>query len=286
MKTIKDQTFDYERALYGEHDCYIASCKFSGPADGESAMKETQDLTINQCHLDLRYPLWHTIGTNIQNSTFTKNCRAALWYDKTLSIRDCKFAGPKAIRECSNVIIKNSEIDSTEFAWKCENLVINKVNVKHSEYPFFELKNGTIKQLKLNAKYSFQYAENIEITDSKLTTKDAFWHAKNVIIHDSIIKSEYIGWYSENLKLVNCTILGIQPFCYCKNLVLENCKMPDATLAFEKSSVTANLIGTIPEIKNPLSGRIEADEIGNMILDNVVCNLNNIEIVCSKICYS
>ena len=37
---INGKTFDEERALYGLHNAEIEDSKFSGPADGESALKE------------------------------------------------------------------------------------------------------------------------------------------------------------------------------------------------------------------------------------------------------
>ena len=40
MKLISGQVMDQERALYGLRDAKVASCRFEGPADGESALKE------------------------------------------------------------------------------------------------------------------------------------------------------------------------------------------------------------------------------------------------------
>ena len=41
MKTIKNQTFDEERALYGSDGVVLEDCAFDGLADGESALKES-----------------------------------------------------------------------------------------------------------------------------------------------------------------------------------------------------------------------------------------------------
>ena len=46
-----------------------------------------------------------------------------------------------------------------------------------------------------------------------------------------------------------------------------NCKTPDTTLAFEYSSVDAEISGEIGSVFNPSSGRISADRIGETILD-------------------
>ena len=53
-KTIESQSFDQERALYGSHDLTVRRCAFSGPADGESALKECSRITAEECFFDLR----------------------------------------------------------------------------------------------------------------------------------------------------------------------------------------------------------------------------------------
>ena len=52
-----------------------------------------------------------------------------------------------------------------------------------------------------------------------------------------------------------------------KDLVLEDCEMVDTDLSFEYSQVQATIKGGIVSVKNPVSGSIEADEIGEVILD-------------------
>ena len=267
MNIIENKNFDEERALYAVKDTTVKSCRFDGPADGESAMKEAHDIKVEDCYFNLRYPFWHVENAEISDCHMTENCRAALWYDKNITIENSRLGGIKALRECQNITLKNSNVNSPEFIWRCQGLTIDNVNIEGSEYPFFEVRDAKITNLKMKGKYSFQYNENIEITDSELDTKDAFWHTKNVTVRDSIIKSEYLGWYSENLKLINCKIIGTQPFCYCKNLVLENCTMKGCDLSFERSTVTATIKGKIDSVKNPLGGKIAADEIGEVILE-------------------
>ena len=44
--------------------------------------------------------------------------------------------------------------------------------------------------------------------------------------------------------------------------------MLDTDLAFEKSDVEAVVVTKIESVKNPLSGRIQAPEIGELIMDD------------------
>ncbi|MBR5402019.1 MAG: DUF3737 family protein [Treponema sp.] len=270
MEEYKNKTYDEERALYAVKNVVVENCRFDGPADGESALKESSDITVRGCYMNLRYPFWHVTNAHISNCELTPNCRAALWYDKNVVIENCKMNGIKALRECSDVVLKSSTVSSPEFIWKCRDLVIEDVNILESEYPFFEVENAKITKLKIKGKYSFQYCSNIEITDSELNTKDAFWHTKNVTVRDTVINGEYLGWYSENLTLINCRIVGTQPFCYCKNLTLKNCVMEKCDLSFERSTVNAEVLSSIDSIKNPLGGKIVAESVGELIMDKDV----------------
>ena len=279
---FENQTFDEERALYGIKNGVVKNCRFDGPADGESALKEAGNIEVRDCFFNLRYPFWHLTDSKISGTELTENCRAALWYDKNIEIESCKLNGIKALRECENVTLKNSEVSSPEFIWKCRNLTVENVQIKESEYPFFEVDGAKISNLKMRGKYSFQYGSDIEISNSELDTKDAFWHTKNVTVRNSVVKGEYLGWYSENLTLINCRIIGTQPFCYCKNLVLKNCTMEGCDLAFERSSVQADICGKIDSVKNVLSGKVSADEIGEIIMEEKIVDKAKSEIICKE----
>ena len=50
---------DSERALYGSCGIMVRNCKFDGPADGESALKESSDVVVEDSYFNLRYPFWH-----------------------------------------------------------------------------------------------------------------------------------------------------------------------------------------------------------------------------------
>ena len=267
MKVVKNERFGLERALYNSKNLIVEDCRFEGPEDGESALKECSNIKLNNCYMDLRYPFWHDNLVSINNVEMTKNCRAALWYSKDISITNSTLGGIKALRECSDVTIYNSYIDSAEFGWKTKKLTINNTTL-NGEYAFFECKDVYIDNLNMTGKYSFQYIKNMEIHNSTLKTKDAFWHTKDVTVKDSILEGEYLAWYSENLTLIRCHIKGTQPLCYCKNLKLIDCTMEDTDLSFERSEVEATIIGNVLSIKNPISGTIKVDSVNEIIIED------------------
>ena len=270
---IQGKTFDEERALYNLQDTAVVGCTFAGPADGESALKEARNVSVENCSFSLRYPLWHTQKFTLSDSTMDELTRAALWYAEEGTIFGCNLGGIKCLRECRDVSIANSRVNSAEFGWKCRDIHVADSHIT-SEYIFLDSRNLQIDRLQMKGKYSFQYAENVTITNSVLDTKDAFWHAKNVTVKDSVVKGEYLGWYSDGLTLINCQISGTQPLCYCKNLTLIDCTMEGTDLSFEYSDVQATVTGNILSVKNPASGSILADRIGEIILEDAVVETN------------
>jgi len=264
---FENRTYDEERALYGLDGAKITACRFEGPADGESALKECRNITVKNCYFALRYPFWHVSGAFVSDIEMTETCRAALWYDNDIEFRNSVLGGIKALRECDRITLDGCRIVSEEFGWKVRDVSVKNCDLT-GQYPFLDCRNMTLDNFTLSGKYSFQYVENAVIRNSHLKTKDAFWHAKNVTCENCIIEGEYLAWYSENLHLINCTIKGTQPLCYCKGLVLENCRMESTDLSFERSEVRAEIKGSIDSVKNPLSGFVKADTIGEIIVED------------------
>ena len=269
MDLITNKQFDEERALYYLRDSRVENCVFAGPADGESALKEARNIELANCAFSLRYPLWHVVGFRAENCTMDDKTRAAIWYARDAHIDHCTLGGIKALRECHNFDIRNSTVISQEFGWKCSNISLSDCDVT-AEYLFLDSRDVRLDRVKMKGKYSFQYMENLEINDSCLDTKDAFWHSKNVTVRNSTVKGEYLAWFSENLTLINCHIIGTQPLCYCKGLTLINCTMEGTDLSFEYSDVQADVRGHILSVKNPRSGTITADSVGEVIFGDAV----------------
>ena len=267
MTIYKDKSFDEERALYASRGVELISCRFEGPADGESALKESRDVAAKDCFFDLRYPFWHDERLQIEDCEMTANCRAALWYSSGITIRNSKLHGIKALRECAGVSIEGCSIISPEFGWS-----VRGINMKNSsaegEYFMMRSEQLNFSGVSLKGKYSFQYITDSVFEDCNFDTKDAFWHAKNVVVKNSVVKGEYLAWYCENVTFENCTIIGTQPLCYCKGLKLINCRMEGTDLSFEKSEVEAELTVPIDSIKNPAGGTIKVPAAGEIIMDD------------------
>jgi len=266
METIQGKIFDEERALYAAHDVLIKDCRFDGPADGESALKESFELKVKDCFFNLRYPFWHDRFIEIDGCELTELCRAALWYTDHAKIENSKLHGIKALRECHDITLKNCDIISPEFGWSVLHCNMEDVTAQ-SEYFMMRSENLHLKNVRFTGKYSFQYVKNAVIEDCVFDTKDAFWHSDHITVKNSVLKGEYLGWYADHLTLINCKISGTQPLCYCKNLTLIDCEMVDTDLCFERSDVEATLTAPVVSIKNPHHGFIKVPAVGEIIID-------------------
>ena len=267
MRTIQNQTFDEERALYGSDGIMVKDCSFDGPADGESAFKECRDVQVERSFFNLRYPFWHDHGLSIRNCEMTELCRAALWYSDHVTIENSKLHGIKALRECRNIAVRGCSIISPEFGWSTQDVRMEDCDVE-SEYFMMRSAGLQFYDVRMKGKYSFQYIEDAIFENCIFDTKDAFWHAKNITVRNSVIKGEYLGWYSEDVTFENCRITGTQPLCYCRGLKLKNCEMEGCDLAFERSIVEADITTPVTSIKNPLPGsRITVPAAGEIIRD-------------------
>ena len=266
MEYIKDQYLEGERPLYARHGLRVENVTI-GP--GESSLKEGSDLEAENCEFQGKYPFWECKNVTIKNCIFREGSRAAIWYSKDIQMADCLVEAPKMFRRISDVRLENVKLpNALETFWDCKDIEAKNIEAEKGDYIFMHCSDIKIDGFKLKGNYSFQYAKDVVIRNADMDTKDAFWEAEDVTVYDSRINGEYLGWYSKNLHLVNCKIGGTQPLCYCENLVLENCVFEDdADLAFEYSDVEASIISPVPSVKNPRSGRINADSYGAIILD-------------------
>ena len=63
---------------------------------------------------------------------------------------------------------------------------------------------------------------------------------------------------------------------------MKNCRLMNTTLAFEYSTVEAEITGRIDSVKNPSGGRITADSIGELIMESDKIDPDKTRIVCRE----
>ncbi len=279
-REITQQRFTDERSLFGQSGLIIRDTIFE---QGESPLKECKDVELHGCMFRYKYPLWYGKNIHADHTSWFDMARAGVWYTDQVEVTDSLIAAPKNFRRCDGVTLKNVTFtNAEETLWQCKHVELDHVQARG---PYFAMNCSDLEvtDLTLDGNYSFDGVKNAVIRHSTLMTKDAFWNTENVTVLDSFISGEYLGWNAKNLTLENCTIESLQGMCYIENLVMKNCKLLNTTLAFEYSSVDAEITSTVDSVLNPGSGTIRAPKIDRLIIEKDYCDEGKVKILCDEI---
>lgn len=279
MEKYVQQKFVGERALFQSRDLTLEYCTF---ADGESPLKESKNITLDNTLFQWKYPLWYANDIKMTNGVLFEMARSGIWYSRNMTIQNTTIEAPKTFRRCSDLTLEKVTMpNAQETLWNCSRIKMKDVTAK-GDYFGMGSSDIEIDGLTLVGNYGFDGGKNITVRNARMLSKDAFWNCENVTVYDSYILGEYLGWNSKNVTLVNCTIESLQGMCYMDNVVLRDCKLLNTTLAFEYSTVDATVDSRIDSVKNPYSGRIQAHDIDEIIFDNDEMNEKDTEIILEK----
>lgn len=255
-QVLRQQKLTGERALFQSENLAVYDSVFE---DGESPLKESSSLYLDNCLFRWKYPLWYCKHVDVKECTWFDMARAGVWYTDDISVRDSIVEAPKNFRRCRGVTLTNVNFpNAEETLWNCTDVNLSYVQA-HGDYFAMNCKNMQLDHFELVGNYSFDGVENMEIHHARMLSKDAFWNSNHVTVYDSFISGEYLGWNARNLTLVNCTIESLQGMCYIENLKMVNCKLINTTLAFEYSTVDAQIVNTVDSVLNP-SGEINRSQ--------------------------
>ena len=100
MQEINEKYFEGERALYGLSNAILENVTFG---EGESPLKETQNLEIKANIFKYKYPLWYSNNIKVTDSTFETMSRSGIWYTNNISIKNSNLQATKLFRRCKHV---------------------------------------------------------------------------------------------------------------------------------------------------------------------------------------
>lgn len=264
MKSIDGGVFVGERALFASSDLEITDAIFR---DGESPLKESKNISLSSCRFEWKYPLWYCRGVDVYDTILKPTARSGIWYTHGITMEGCEINAPKTFRRSSDIVLRDVSIpNAEETLWNCERVDLSNVSIR-GDYFGMGTSHVVAEELDVEGNYIFDGGRDIVIKNARLISKDAFWNSENVTIYDSLIIGEYLGWNSKNVTFINCTIESNQGMCYMQNLTLRGCKLRNTDLCFEYCTVDAEIDSHIDSVKNPISGRITAHSIGEIILE-------------------
>lgn len=276
MKVIKNGSFGGERPLFASRDLVIYNTVFT---EGESPLKESCNIELYGSTFSWKYPLWYCRDVKVSGCTFLEMSRSGIWYTDGIEMTDICSSAPKTFRRSKNIKLRDCKFsNAAETMWDCSYVEMNGVEIT-GDYFGMHCENVVAENLTVNGNYIFDGGKNIEVRDSYLNSKDAFWNSENVVVRDSVIIGEYLGWNSKNVTFINCKIESNQGLCYMENVKLVNCELVKTDLAFEYSTVDAEITTSIDSVKNPISGKIRAKSIGELILEQEFIDPEKTEII-------
>lgn len=274
---VRQQVLTGERALFQSRRLQAIDCIFE---DGESPLKESREIRLEGCMFRWKYPLWYCQDVTVHKTTWFEMARAGVWYTNNLIVKDAIIQAPKNFRRCDGVTLENVTFtNAAETFWSCSNVSLKNVTAR-GDYFAMNCQDVKVEDFRLDGNYSFDGARNVEIHNAYMLSKDSFWNTENVTVYDSFISGEYLGWNARNLTLINCTIESLQGMCYIQNLKLVNCKLINTTLAFEYSTVDADITTKIDSVLNPTGGVIRAEHIDQLILEKDKIDPSRTKIIC------
>ena len=210
MQEKNAEIFTGERAMFGAKSVNFTNCIFE---DGESPLKHSSNLKLNECVFAYKYPLWYASDVTLNGGHLEPLARAGMWYSTNLSFKDVVINAPKSFRKSSQISLENVNFsDASETLWGCADVKIKNVFAR-GDYFGANSENLEIDGLNLDGNYCFDGCKNVHITNSKLISKDAFWNCENVTAQNCLISGEYLAWNSKNVTLINCTIKSLQALC-------------------------------------------------------------------------
>ena len=277
MEKISNQHFNDERSLFTSRELTIEKCSFS---DGESPLKESQDIEVKECTFSWKYPLWYCKNVLLMDSTFNETARSGIWYTENISIEKCAIIAPKTLRKSKHIKISKTKFENgLETLWACQDIHLMEVVTK-GDYFGFNSSDIQADNLEVYGNYVFDSCKNITIRNSYFASRDSFWNCENVTLINCTIIGEYFGWNSKNVTLINCKIESHQGMCYMDGLKMYNCEIYRSDLIFEYCrNLDVEIKTVVDSVKNPISGQIVIAGIKDLILDKKYIDPSKIKII-------
>ena len=160
MQLITNQTFGGERSLYKLSDAKLDHVTILA---GDSPIKHGTNLTLTNCDIEGKYPLWINTNTVVDNCLLKVTARSGLWYLKNFKVTNTRFECPKSFRDSDGIEIRDCTFtDAQETLWSCRNVLVEKSSFDKGDYLLAHSSDIRLKNIKLNGNYLGQWGRNIE----------------------------------------------------------------------------------------------------------------------------
>ena len=193
---------------------------------GERALYNIHDALVSDCVFeDGESPLKECSDLIVKNSEF--RWKYPMWYSKNIECENIKIleTARSGIWYTDNIKIKNSILEAPKYFRRCKNVTLENIDLVHGFETFWHTNGIRLINVKSKGDYFCMNSENIEIDNLYLDGNYAFDGAKNVVIKNSILNSKDSFWNTENVTVIGCKIVGEYLAWNSKNVTFIDCQI-------------------------------------------------------------
>lgn len=155
------------------------------------------------------------------------------------------------------------------------------------ERALYNLKNTLVKDCKFageaDGESVLKECRDISVNNCSFSLRYPLWHAVDFQLKNSSMDELTRApiWYSRNGVLENCKITGVKCLRECDNIEVRNCSATSAKFGWKCRDIKIS-DSNIDSVKNPQSGIIKADSVGEIIFEDAVMECNG-KIICNNL---
>lgn len=163
---------------------------------------------------------------NIKNKIFGEE--RALYGSHGLTLENCSFDGPadgeSALKECSDIVVKNTFCNLRYPFWHDHVLTIADSEMTElCRAALWYSDHITITDTKMHGIKALRECSDVLVENCEIISPEFGWSVNNITMKNSSAQSEYFMMRSSNILFENVDFKGKYSFQYIENAVFESC---------------------------------------------------------------
>jgi len=177
----------------------------------------------------------------ISNKTFPYE--RALYGEDSIELLSCRFDGEEdgesALKECTNILIKDSYFNLRYPFWHDNNVYLDNIEMTDKcRAALWYTTNLTIKDSKMNGIKALRECSYISITNTCINSPEFGWKCHSIDINNVSLIGEYVFLMSSEMNFVNFSLKGKYSFQYVKNVKIDNSSLDTKDAFWHSENVT------------------------------------------------
>lgn len=196
--------------------------------DAERALYGVHDAEVINCEFagpaDGESALKECSNVKVKNSRFL--LRYPLWHLHGGSMADCVMTDTcrAAMWYDSDLTVENTKMGGIKAVRECDNIVLKNCDINSEEFGWF-CRGMHMENCKLVSVYPFLQSRNLQIDGLNMQAKYSFQYVENVTIKNSVLDTKDAFWHSKNVTVIDSVVKGEYLAWYSENLHLIRCKI-------------------------------------------------------------